>query len=402
MRLCIALLCFFLTTAAYSQRLLKGIVLDADKNTPVPKASVFLNNTSVGTTANDEGRFELYIPAGKYELIVSSVGFNTGNQSITGTDVPGYLTIKLTHKAPELEAIVIEPYLKDGWQQWGRFFLENFIGTTAEAGNCSILNKDVIRFRHSKKDNRLTAHASEPLLIENKALGYRIRYQLETFRYDFQKRYVLYTGYPFFEELKGSNRKQKAWEKKRQETYLGSLMHFMRSVYRNTIMTEGFEVRHLQKVPNVEKQRVKARYRQMFQTAQAGNTVIVSGVNQTPDSAAYYEEILRQPDEKDVIGREVLPGDSIAFAVDSVTAGLYFPHHLYVNYKKGAVPVEYKQLYPSGAHAMLSHIFLLDGQAVTIQANGMYYDPAEVVSSGYWGWSEKVATMLPYDFKPKE
>jgi hypothetical protein len=63
--------------------------------------------------------------------------------------------------------------------------------------------------------------------------------------------------------LKGSNRKQKAWEKKRQETYLGSLMHFMRSVYRNTIMTEGFEVRHLQKVPNVEKQRVKARYRQM-------------------------------------------------------------------------------------------------------------------------------------------
>jgi hypothetical protein len=98
----------------------------------------------------------------------------------------------------------------------------------------------------------------------------------------------------------------------------------------------------------------------------------------------------------------VLPGDSIAFAVDSVTAGLYFPHHLYVNYKKGAVPVEYKQLYPSGAHAMLSHIFLLDGQAVTIQANGMYYDPAEVVSSGYWGWSEKVATMLPYDFKPKE
>jgi hypothetical protein len=297
---------------------------------------------------------------------------------------------------------VIEPYLKDGWKQWGQFFLESFIGTTEQSLDCNILNKGVIRFRLSKKENKLKAYASEPLLIENKALGYRIRYQLENFLYDFKNRYVLYTGYPFFENLKGSDRKQKAWEKKRQETYYGSMMHFMRSVYRNTVIAEGFEVRHLQKIPNLEKQRVKAVYRQIAQARLAGNQVTINSGNQTPDSAAYYEEILRQPDEKNVVGRDVLPGDSIAFAVDSLTAGLFFPDYLYVHYKKGAVPVEYKRLYPSGAHAMLSHMFLINKQAVAIQSNGMYYDPTELVTTGYWGWSEKVSTMLPYDFKVKE
>jgi len=29
--------------------------------------------------------------------------------------------------------VVVRNYLKDGWEQWGSFFLENFIGTSALA-----------------------------------------------------------------------------------------------------------------------------------------------------------------------------------------------------------------------------------------------------------------------------
>ncbi len=403
MKLFFALLFFAFTVVGNAQKLLKGVVMDADKNEPVPKASVFLNNTSIGTTANNEGRFELSIPAGKYELIVSSVGYLTSNQTISATDVQDFLTIRLTLKAPELEAVVIEPYLKDGWQQWGQFFLENFIGTSALVADCKILNKDVIRFRHSKKNNRLTAHAWEPLLIENKALGYRIRYQMETFLYDFKTRYVLYTGYPFFELLDGKAKKQKEWEKKRREIYDGSIMHFMRSLYRNTIVQEGFEIRRLKKVPNREKQRIKGTYRQKLQTATATDGVVrIGAANNAIDSSAYYNEVLRQPDFWDVIGKDVLPGDSIAFAIDSVTAGLHFSDHLYVNYKKGKVPPEYKRLFPSNAQAMLSYLLLVNSEVVSIQANGMYYNPVDLVTSGYWGWSEKMATMLPFDYQPKE
>jgi hypothetical protein len=68
-------------TLLFAQSALKGTVLD-ETDKPVPGASVFLNNTSVGTTANNDGNFELFIPAGRFELIVSSVGFQTYNLAI--------------------------------------------------------------------------------------------------------------------------------------------------------------------------------------------------------------------------------------------------------------------------------------------------------------------------------
>ena len=395
------LLCFLFSLTAGAQKRLTGVVLDAEKNLPLPKASVFLNNTSIGVTANEEGRFELFIPAGKYELIVSSVGYNTSNQTVTATDVQDFLTIKLAVKAPELEAIVIEPYEKDGWQKWGNFFLENFIGTSALGADCKILNKDLIRFRHSRKNNRLTAHAPEPLLIENKALGYRIRFQLELFQFDFTNRLVLYIGYPFFEPLTGKAKKQREWEARRQDVYAGSIMHFMRSVYRNTLAEEGFEVRRLKKIPNTEKQRVREMIRQQADNAAIADNKIAVGGSRN-DSSDYYNDVLSQPDSRDLIGRDVLPGDSIAFAIDSVTAGLQFPHFLYIHYKNGKAPSEYKRRFPGGGDAMISQFFLQDDATIAIQANGMYYNPVDLITSGYWGWREKMATMLPFDYKPKE
>jgi hypothetical protein len=65
-----------------SQTALKGQVLDAEKSTPIPGASVFLNNTSVGTVTNSQGQFELLIPAGRFDLIISSIGYETVNQPI--------------------------------------------------------------------------------------------------------------------------------------------------------------------------------------------------------------------------------------------------------------------------------------------------------------------------------
>ncbi|HEV7329926.1 MAG TPA: carboxypeptidase-like regulatory domain-containing protein [Flavisolibacter sp.] len=401
MRSLFLLLTVLLFQAGKAQKLLRGVVLDAEKASPVPKASVFLNNMSVGTTANEQGRFELLIPAGKYELIVSSVGYVTSIQTIAASEVADFVTVKLIPKVPELEAIVIEPYEKNGWEKWGRFFLENFIGTSALAADCRILNKDVIRFRHSKAANKLTAHAMEPLVIENKALGYRLRYQLETFEYNFQNHYILYIGYPFFELMEGREKKQKAWQQKRSEIYYGSMMHFMRSIYRNTLPQEGFEVRRMKKIPNLEKQRVKEAYKSnVIKSSTTGNRIMVGAV--PSDSMDYYETVLRQPDFHDVIGKEVLVGDSIAFGIDSLTAGLSFPDYLYVRYKNGKVPKEYVQRYPSGAHAMLSYLQLLNNQLVAIQSNGMFYNPIDIISSGYWAWSEKIATMLPFDFKPSQ
>ena len=387
--------------AANSQKLLKGVVIDTEKNKPVSNASVFLNTTSIGTVTNDHGNFELTIPNGKYDLIVSSVGYETYNQTINANELSDFITIKLKVKSEIMQTVIVEPYEKDGWEKWGKFFLDNFIGTSANALNCKIKNTAVIHFRNSKKTNELSAVTDEPLIIENKALGYTLKYQLETFSYNFKSHYLLYTGYPFFQPMKGGAGKQKRWEKNRREAYTGSIMHFMRGVYRNKILEEGFEVRSLQKIPNAEKQRVKAAYSgNMHSVKSANGTVIVTQINK--DTSDYYDRILRQEDYKDIIGKNLLIGDSIAYAVNSTTAGLDFKNYLLVIYKNKIAPLEYRQQFPKSSAAMMSQIILINGNPIEIEANGSYYNPVDLMSNGYWAWSEKMAMMLPLDYVPRK
>ena len=217
MRPALLLLFTLLTLSAWSQRSVKGMVKDAATNLPIAGASVFLNNTSVGTATNSNGEFELFLPSGKYELIVSSISYATANQTVSSFEAPSYLTIKLNPKAQELETVVVEAFDKDGWEKWGQFFTDQFIGTSAIAADCKLKNKEVLRFRHSKKNNELTVLALEPLIIENPALGYTLRFQLETFSFNFYTKYLFYQGYPLFILMQGNEARQRRWGANREE-----------------------------------------------------------------------------------------------------------------------------------------------------------------------------------------
>jgi hypothetical protein len=390
------LLILLVTLPAYGQKLLKGMVVDEEKSLPVPGASIFLNNTSIGTTSDAQGRFELSIPQGKYELIVSSLSYATANISITSPAFPDTLTIRLKPRASTLENVVVEAYEKEGWKKWGDFFIKNFVGTSEHASGCRILNPEVIRFRHNKKTGEVTATAYEPLMIENRSLGYNIRYQLEVFRYDAKTGYLLFQGYPFFEPMGGGLAREKKWAKLREDAYYGSMLHFMRSLYRNRLVEEGFEVRHLVRIPNAEKERV----RQVYANARRSGGPLISFSGFPSDSMAYYRNVMEQPNYYEQLGHQVLSGDSIAFAVDSVTAGLYFENHLAVLYRNAQAPRAYQQLITQPGPAMRSELQLLSEIPLQVQSNGSYYDPGNMVSSGYWGWWEKIATMLPFDYKP--
>lgn len=386
-----------LSFVANSQKLIKGIVIDAEKNTPLLNVSVFLNTTAIGTITNAQGGFSFSIPNGKYELVVSAIGYETHTQVINATDSHNFLTIKLKIKVQVMEGVVVEPYEKDGWEKWGKFFLESFIGTSAMARDCQIKNTEIIKFRRSKASNELFAIAHEPLIIENKALGYTIRYQLETFQYSFGTNYLLYAGYPFFQPMKGNAGRQRRWERNRNEAFVGSMMHFMRTIYRNRINEEGFELRAMQKIPNVEKQRVKAAYSANTPMEKlTDGRMVRTTINR--DTADYYNAIMRQPDFTNVVGKNLLTGDSVAYSVDSTTAGMDFKNYLLVIYNKTA-PAEFRQQFPKASTFMMSEITLINEQPIEIQANGHYFNPVDLMSTGYWAWSERMATMLPSDYK---
>jgi hypothetical protein len=375
----------------FAQKSIKGKILD-EKENAVPGASIFLNNTSFGTTANNNGEFEFVIPEGKFDLIVSSIGFETYNRTIITKDLPAFLEIRLRIKSKELENVVIEPYEKDGWNRWGRFFIESFIGTSSTASNCIIKNPEVIHFRNSKATNEITATAFEPLIIVNKALGYTIHYQLETFSYNFNSHYLIFQGYPFFERQKGSSGKMKRWENRRKEVYYGSMLHFMRSIYVNSLANEGFEVHRLVKIPNKEKERVKLFFKK------SDPAILRKTISK--DSMDHYDQILKQQDEFDIVSKQVLTGDSIAYAINKTTAVLGFENYILIIYKNKSTPPEYRQMTHDNSMTMISQLYLINNKPVEIQPNGSYYEPADVASLGYWAWSEKIATMLPIDYVP--
>jgi hypothetical protein len=197
---------------------IQGKLVNAINGNPLPNCSVFINNTSKGTTSDSSGRFNLqHIPIGKYDLIISCIGYETEVVPFTNIQLPLDLRISLKHKVTELSAVTVQPFLKDGWAKWGRFFLNNFIGRTSNADQCKILNRKVLRFQYSSKHKRLTVLANEPLIIENKALGYLISYQLEEFTADMQQNQIIYLGYPHFTERDNDRKKVKEkWEANRQ------------------------------------------------------------------------------------------------------------------------------------------------------------------------------------------
>src|SRR4051812_35613958 len=103
----------FLPFSSHAQKIIRGIVMD-EKNKPIPSASVFLSNTFSGTKADGSGNFQIAIPIGKYDLVVSSVGFTTFSTSVSNYDSVTFLRVQLKLKMDEMETIVIEPTEKNG------------------------------------------------------------------------------------------------------------------------------------------------------------------------------------------------------------------------------------------------------------------------------------------------
>lgn len=391
---------------SYAQGNLNGRVLSADNKQAVPSANVYISNSSIGTTTDEQGHFIIRnFPSGRYDLVVSCIGYTTQVITISSAQLPNPLTVLMQPKVNELQEVIVEPYEKNGWEKWGSFFMENFIGTSAFSRDCKLLNKDVIKFRFSKKNNSLKAIANDRLVIENKALGYVLKYDLTRFEYDFGTRIFLYQGYPLFEEMETKRKGlQKRWAENREDAYYGSIMHFMRSLFRNKLVEQHFEVRKLIKLPDAEKKRVKALYRAQAVNAAINGTVLTEGQLPTlrRDSAAYYRKVMNEPESMNILINKILTGDSIAYALDSVTVGLEFNDYLQVVYTKKKTPPEYQKMLPRSVTSipLTSELVRTSQRPIMVLATGNYFEGTDLITSGYWAWSEKIANLLPNEYWP--
>ncbi|HAO48721.1 MAG TPA: hypothetical protein DCR35_05115, partial [Runella sp.] len=89
----------------------KGIVIDAKDNVPLPQASVRLKGQTSGTLTDMEGRFSLRLKSSSDTLMVSMIGYETVLVTPKGTTV----TIKLRQKVNELAEVRVRPGENPAW-----------------------------------------------------------------------------------------------------------------------------------------------------------------------------------------------------------------------------------------------------------------------------------------------
>src|SRR5262249_7080918 len=150
--------------------------------------------------------------------------------------LPIKLSMQMDLKVQELSEVTVEPTDPNGLQNWGKLFFDNFLGTSFAGSRCRIVNKNALRFRYNQSQGKLTVIADEPLIIENDYLGYTLQYQLEEFTYTQQDHVIFFYGYTLFKEK--SAHTSKRFIDRRQEVYNGSMAHFMKSLYNDSLQEE--------------------------------------------------------------------------------------------------------------------------------------------------------------------
>ena len=94
-----------LISATAQNRTVTGKVTD-ENGQGIPRASVLVKGTRIGTTTATDGSFSLNVPANANTLVVSSVNMAPQDVAITGND----LAISLTAKVGSLEDVVVVGY----------------------------------------------------------------------------------------------------------------------------------------------------------------------------------------------------------------------------------------------------------------------------------------------------
>jgi hypothetical protein len=354
----VLILAVLISVAGFSQEkvfYIHGKVVDEKSGTALGNASVFCQNTTTGTISNNEGVFALRLSNGGYDLVISYTGYETQVLRVSNsTKDKDSLLVQMKAESKNLGEVAItgSALVADGWAKYGQFFLDNFIGTTANASECTIENKDVINFYFYKKRNKLKVKAKEEIIITNRALGYKIHYQLDSFVNDYTTHISSYTGYPLFENLTGTADQQQQWSANRYKTYIGSRLHFLRSWYDSTLKDEGFQVEKL------------------AAPGSASGTVLEN------------------------------PYDSGIYTLDSGTVDININGSIRVTYSGHVPDAKYlvQNHFPLNAKVQISALDIPSG--FSIEENGYFFEQSEITNMGYWAW-KKIAELVPYDYNPE-
>lgn len=338
---------------------IRGKVLDAFTKETLPFANIFINNTTLGTAADEDGNFQLkHIPPGVHELVISYVGYKSVRLSVPVGEALVYIDhIELVQAEQELANVEVKGVRDEGWERQYKKFKKIFLGDDRLAAACEILNPYVLDFSKGPEGN-LEASAEEPIEISNMALGYKLRFHLTDFKAD-NKSYII-KGQVFFSEIstRGGVTAME-WMENRRKSYVGSAQHLFKSVLENQIHGQGFYLYTDKPGPS------NTSYRSSNFYAELGNKVI-----------PYDTNGMVSPGKLPNTYRIAING---RLEVHNRNEMVKFK-----TYNDVPFPVSWIEV---------------EGGYVLVNRDGTLLNPSAVVTSGEMN-NERVAAMLPLNYQP--
>ncbi len=352
-----------------------GNIVD-EKGEPLKAATVFLSGTQKISVANDEGRFILTdIEPGTYQLIIKMLGyFPAAKNLIISLESPD-IRVELQPRSINLKEVVIGT--KGVWEENYEVFKENFLGFSKNAMRCEIINPKILNFNKIAGKGILTANTDDFLLIENRSLGYRIKYLLKNFEYNSNTETTVYDGETSFEELPGTEKQRKKYYQNRKAAYSGSLMHFLRSVYNNTVLKEGFITNQVYGIESIREFEAMRQFAVEVSKNKQRNRLTID-----PRPVRF---------------------DTLISKTDSSLISLKFLNGLYVTYNpKKSLSTEVAKL-PAGEKKIdfnwSRSLLQLHLDEALIDKRGSIYDYETFLIKGFWG-EKRVGDQMPFEYIP--
>jgi hypothetical protein len=385
------ILCFFLPVITFAQSgVISGIVTNSESKRPIPRASIFLSNSSVGSATSEDGKYTLSnIRPGQYTLVVTVLGYETYNKTVLIGREPIKLDIGMASKPLRLREVVISSAAD--WKKNYEWFRKDFIGVDDNAKSCIVQNPHILNLVYNRTKQTLEASGDEFLVVDNKALGYRVKFLLKGFKSDKISNIIFREGQQLFEDLPGSAEQKKKWHQKREEAYYGSAMHFYRSLSASKLNEEGFTMYMLRRALNPlrpldEVIRHKVDIFRIQRNADSANYWAGLG-----NMSKWYKENLNKIPliEYEVFSKTQQPG---IYAV-------HFLNYLYVTYNKRRDEVYDRDLYrPLEMPNYETTILTLMNPYVLFDSNGIVVDGPPLYE-GAWAKS-RLSDLLPVDYVP--
>jgi hypothetical protein len=369
------------TQATFS---VKGTLVN-EKGEPVEGATVFLSKTKNIAPSDAAGEFNLgQLKPGEYELVVKMLGYYPHKEDIIIHNNAIDVNIVLKENKIALNTVVIKAGKADPLrEEYLKVFKQYFIGESFNSLDCEIVNPEVLNLYYNRRKNILEASSDEFLIIDNYSLGYRINYLMSRFELNMKSSILVYKGSAYFEELDGSAPQLEQWELNRQATYRGSLSHFFKSLFNNSVQTEGFFIYQVPKKQTVK----RLPESELLKIKPIRTDSIFTIVNEN------LKELKLNP-SKSLNEHSLTRFNSLKPNTNT----------LYIVYTKEREPMEF---IVTGRHipfplnkklSAQSQISTMDplSNSILISRNGGF-PPESFLFKGYWSW-ENIADMLPSDY----